>query len=275
MKRAAPASVAVRGGNGLGDAIYIQSIARWFLNKGHPVEVCTRWPDVFRQLAGNLTISEFRRERITNLAHYTSRKGTPGTSQFIDCCLQAGIREPIQLDLGWTPTSDKFTKVLSSGKPVIAVSLPRRPMGRTDGFGVEILPDCRALQAAIDAIAGRVLVVMVGAGTPLHKLAGIDIDLVDKTSVAELLDVATVCDGFLGYCSFLVPLAEAQDKPALWVWSRRGLTSQNKFVRNITPQKILHRAKSKHVVDDFAGERIRAAVDSLLVACSSRREVQG
>lgn len=270
----APASVSVRGGNGLGDAIYIQSIARWFLSKGHTVEVCTRWPDVFSQL--DVTISDFRRDRITNLAHYTARKGTPGTSQFTDCCLQAGIRDPVPLELRWTPTSERFTEQLrSSGKPVIAVSLPRRPMGRTDGFGAEILPDCKALQAAIDAIAGRAVVVMVGAGAPLHKLRGIDIDLVDKTSVAELLDVATVCDGFLGYCSFLVPLAEAQDKPALFVWSRRGLTSQNKFVRNITPQKVLHRAKSRHVVDDFATDRISAAVDSLLVARGGRGEVQG
>lgn len=261
--------MAIRGGNGLGDAIYVQSIARHLLKKGNAVEVCTRWPDVFSQLDGAVRTSPFRRDRITHLAHYTARKGMAGTSQFQDCCYQAGIHEPVQLCLGWRITEpDLAARVRGDGlRPVIGVSVPRTPMGRTDGFGKEVLPDCRVIQKVIDAMGHRARFVQVGGGHPLFRFGGIDLDLVNKTTVPQLFDVASACDGFLGYCSFLVPLAEALDRPSLWIWSRRGLTCSTAYVRRIAPQKVLHSVKSQHIVDDATQKNIEAAAAEFLISC--------
>ncbi len=154
---------------------------------------------------------------------------------------------------------------MESGKPVLVVQLPRSPMGRTDGFGAELLPDCRVIQKLIDRARETHTVVQVGAGAALFKFEGIDLDLANGTTVAEMLDVAAVADRFLGYVSFLVPLAESFNKPALFVWSRAGLdTRQHLYVRQITPKKVLHKPSSRFVIDDWMQEKIDEVADDFL-----------
>jgi ADP-heptose:LPS heptosyltransferase len=137
-------------------------------------------------------------------------------------------------------------------------------MGRTDGFGAEILPDCRVMQKMIDRLKDRALIVQVGAGTPLYQFKGIEVDLANKTSVRELIDVGSICDGMLGYCSFILALAESLDKPAIMVWSRRGLQSKDLYIRQITPQKIIEKPSTKYVIDDCSEQEITEAIDGFL-----------
>ena len=250
---------AIRGGAGLGDALYTQAVARHLVLKGERLRVHTYWPDVFRYLP--VETAPFTRAGIDILAHYSLRKGVVGTDQFQDVCITAGIREPVELRLDWTATSDLPKRMLDHGKPIVCVQLPRAPMGRTDGFGKELLPDCRVIQRLIDGLQGRALVVQIGSGTPLFQFKGIDVDLANKTTVCELIDLATVTHGFLGYVSFIVPLAESLDKKALLVWSRKGTKAGHEYVRRITPQKILHKPSSRYVFDD---EAIDGALDEFL-----------
>jgi hypothetical protein len=93
----------------------------------------------------------------------------------------------------------------------------------------------------------------------LHQFTGIDIDLANKTTVSDLFDVATKAVAFLGYVSFIVPLAESLSKPALLVWSRRGLSAPHQFVRVITPQKVLHKPSSRFVWDDATEQELNEA----------------
>jgi hypothetical protein len=180
-----------------------------------------------------------------------TRKSIETTTQFEDCCIRAGIDAPAELRLDWkAQNAGLVAKVREPGKPVMVVQLPRAPMGRIDGFGKTLLPDCRAIQALIDQARDSHFVVQIGAGQPLFKLRGIDLDLANKTSVAETIDVVSAADRCLGYPSFLVPLAESLDKPALFVWSARGLRDGQPFIRSITPQKLLHKASSQSVVDE-------------------------
>jgi ADP-heptose:LPS heptosyltransferase len=123
-------------------------------------------------------------------------------------------------------------------------------MGRTDGFGRELLPDCRVIQRIIDRLRGKVDLVQIGSGRCLFGFEGINYDLANKTTVKQLIDVATVADAFIGYVSFLVPLAESLNKPAFFVWSRKGLKSREKFISRVTPQKVLEKPSSKWVTDD-------------------------
>lgn len=250
----------IRGGMGLGDALYVQAITRHLVNQGERLEVCTKWSEVFRYLP--VRIAPFSRSDIQYLAHYSQRKGQP-SKQFDDCRISCGIREPVELKIDWQTTNPALVSSLQVGKPIVCVQLPRNPMGRTDGFGAELLPDCRAIQHAIDAIKGRATVVQIGAGAALHRFTGIDVDLSNKTSVSELLDVASIASAFIGYCSFVVPLAESFNRPLLAVWSRRGTKASSLFVRQITPQKILYKPTSSHVFDDATPDAIREAADAL------------
>lgn len=233
----------IRGGNGLGDALYVQSIARHIIKQGQQLEVCTSWPDVFSQLP--VKTGSFRRVRVDIVAHYVQRKQTRGTTQFEDCCIKAGIEGPVELKLDWQPA-----KIWGFNKPIVLVALPRQPMDRKDGFGDDLLPDCSVIQRVIDQIKGQVFLVQVGKGRPVHRFTGLDLDLANATDINGLLDIASQADGFLGYCSFFIPLAESFDKPLLAVWSSRGLKSSNMFIRTVKPEKLLHKSTSRFVMDN-------------------------
>lgn len=244
----------IRCGRGFGDSLYLQSVVRHLISTGGlRMRVRSDWPDVFRPLGERVEVTPFTRANTDILAHYSMRKGAAGTTQFQDCCISAGIKGPVDLRLDWTLTKPGLVDLVRDpGKPVLVVQLPRTPMGRTDGFGASLLPDCRAIQKLIDQAKADHTVVQIGAGEPLFRFKGIDIDLANKTTVAETIDVASAADRFLGYVSFLVPLAESFGKPAVFVWSRRGLKDRMQFIRQITPQKILHRPTSTFVMDDAA-----------------------
>lgn len=256
--------ISIRGGAGLGDALYVQAIARHLVGQGQRVEVCADWPDVFCPLVGPVTVSPFRRRPIDRLAHYASRRGVAGTTQFEDCCLSAGIAGRVALRLDWHVDDAALAARLRGDRPVIAVQLPRAPMGRTDGYGRELLPDCRVLQRVIDRLRHHAVIVQVGAGEPLYRFAGVDIDLANRTTVSQLLDAAATVDGFVGYPSFVIPLAESLDKPALILWSRQGLRSAHEVIRQMTPAKLLHGPRSRHLIDDCPCERMMAETDAFL-----------
>lgn len=256
--------IAIRSGRGLGDNLYLQSIVRHLVGQGKKLEVCTPWSDLFLPLARKVTLAPFRRNRIDRVAHYIERKSIAGTDQFVDCCISAGIKEPVDLRLDWDVMNAGLVADLQrSGRPIILVQLPRAPMGRSDGYGLGLLPDCRAIQRLIDLIEPHAFVVQIGSGDPLYRFTGIDLDLANRTTVTDLLDAASVASGAIGYCSFLVPLMESFRKPALFVWSRAGLQSNNEFIRAIVPAKILHRSSSRVVMDDCSQPELIEAVDEL------------
>lgn len=262
----------IRSGKGLGDSLYLQGVARHLVEKGERLEVCTGWPDVFRPLADKVKISPFRRDRVDRVAHYVSRKRVSNTDQFTDCCISAGVMEKVEFRLDWQLVNPSWMEVLGRGRrPVVLVQLPRAPMDRRDGYGMELLPDCRIIQRAIDALRDRgAFIVQIGRGEPLYRFHGVDLDLANSTSVADAIDLAWLCDGVLGYCSFVAPLAECLSKPALLVWSRRGLRSSNEFIRQIVPAKIFNKPTSRALMDDCTSEELGKAVDALLDQVGSR-----
>ncbi len=265
-------SICIRGGSGLGDAIYVAGVARHFIEKGHPVEVCTGWPDVFRYM--DCKVSPFKRTAGT-IAHYVQRKGAKGTSQFDDACIRAGITERIDFQFDWHPTDhDLVANVRDTGLPVIAVSLPRNPMNRADRFGGELLPDCARLQQAIDQLRGRAKIVQVGSGKPRFSLTGLDEDFANRTTVAGLLDIIYAADGLLGYCSFFVPLADALPRPGMFVWSRRGLNSGHSYISQITPEKVLHRKTHEWVIDDCSDTDLNDTVEAFLEQVRGQQQVR-
>lgn len=256
----------IRAGKGLGDALYLQSVVRHLAAGGERFRVLTQYPDVFRPLNGSVELAPFARVATDINAHYTLGKSIKGTTQFEDSCRRAGIKEPVEMRLDWKPTSDETIRQLryqAAGRPIVLVQMMRQPMLLK--WGGPLLPSGKAMQAAVDRLRGRALLAQVGAGECLHKLDGIDVDLVNRQTVAEMFDVASAADAFLGWCSFFIPLAESLGKRALFVWSARGLRDHNTYIRTITPMKLLHRKDlCTAVMDNEPVGKIQEAADALL-----------
>jgi hypothetical protein len=265
--------ISVRGGSGLGDAIYVQSVARYLIEQGYMAEVCSAWTDVFLPLGQRVRVSKFRRDRIDRVAHYSSRRGVTNTTQWEDVCISAAIPTSTPLRLDWDSVNSKIVlRVLhaAAGRPLVLFGMPRAPFARTDGYGKELLPAKLAMQAVLSELSDA-YVVQVGTGNPLYDLNGFHLDLVNRTSVKELIDLAYVCSGVAGQPSYLIPLAESLDLNGLMIWSRRAEKSKHEPVRQITPHKIIHRKDLiSAFYDDCGDAELETAVETLCRQIKSR-----
>lgn len=248
----------IRGGAGLGDAIYIRPIAEHFVRAGEKVTVCSGYPDVF--LGSGAAVEPFDRFNIQVLAHYVGGKRDTTTNQWQDICRSAGVSVPLRFD--WQVRNPQLLEAIKAdagGRSLVLVHGGRTPMGRTDGFGKELLPQKSAFDAALGAVGDSCFLVRVGKGADLYPL-DVDVDLNGSTSVSDLLDIASICDGVIGQCSFAIPLAEVFDKPLLVVWAAHGMQSNmHPYICQITPQKVLSKPTSSFVVDDWTVDAIQEA----------------
>lgn len=137
-------------------------------------------------------------------------------------------------------------------------------MDRTDAYGAEMFPDCNVFDAILAAISPRFYVIQVGKGQPRYKLKNIDLDLSNKTTVINLLDLAKQSSHLIGQVSGIVPLAESFDKKVLTLFASRGLNCSDQRISSILPRKVCHKKTSMHVVDDWSQEKIQDALTSFL-----------
>lgn len=255
--------IRVRGGRGLGDALYIRPVAEHFVRAGRKVTVCSDYSDVF--IGSGAEVARFERTGCNVVAHYTHGKNKTDTNQWQDVCTSAGV-PGLDLRFKWEVQNDSLVRDLAAsacGRPILMVNGGRPPMGRADGFAAEMLPRREAFEALLGGLRDC-FIVEVGQGPELYPLKA-DIDLSDRTSPADLLDIATVASGLIGQCSFMIPLAEAFDKPLVVVWAARGLQSREQFIKQCTPQKILSKASSRWIMDDWAPEKIAEAAHAFRV----------
>jgi len=269
-KRRPPKAVGtrIRGGSGLGDALYLRPICEFLAGNGHQVTVCTNFPDVF--IGSSVTVEPFRRDRVDMVAHYVGGKNNPATTLWQDMCAHAGVSTPLRFE--WRPRNRRLIRQIeqdAAGRPILLVHGGREPMGRRDKFGIELLPFEGAFNATIAAVEDCYKV-RIGRGDQLYPVT-CDVDLTNQTSVADVLDIAAVSAGVVSMCGFPVPLAEALDKPALFVWSSRGILSAHQFIRTVTPAKILSKASSSFVVDDWPVELLQETARQFRagLACAS------
>lgn len=249
-------SLRVRGGSGLGDSLYVRPIVQHLLHRGQRVTVATDYPGVFSGLDVNL--ERFNRTNMDIVAHYVTGKADPRTTQWQDICRSARLDVPLRFE--WSVLNASLIADLrqrAGDRPVVLVHGGRAPMGRTDGFAHELLPCQRAFEAVLGALSDCFLV-GIGNARPLYRLP-VHTDLNGGTSVADLMDLASACDGLVAQCSFAVPLAEGFDKPLLAVWSAGGLTSGTPYISQITPQKVLSKPTSRFVVDEWTPDGIACA----------------
>lgn len=253
----------IRGPRGLGDAIYLRPIVDHLVRAGAKLRVFCDYPEVFRGV--DVTVEPFIRHPPADIiAHYVGGKETPGTNQFQDMCRAAKIMEPLTQGFNWTVTNHVLVNDLrarAGWRKIILVHGGRTPMDRTDGFGAELLPAKAACDAVLEQLSDCFLVRVGRDGKMGGELYGLrcDIDLQNRTSVSDLLDLGAICDGAVGQCSYIIPLAEAFGKPLLVVWAARGLKAAHGYVRSITPKKVLSGPASRFVFDDVPVEKIKQA----------------
>ena len=245
----------IRGGSGLGDSLYVQTIARHLVKQGKEVEVCSNWPEIFSQM--DVKVSEFTRQNIDKICHYNRRKPEP-TSQFEDCCIDAGVTG-VEYTLDW-----EIQGQWDFPKPVLLVYMPRTPMDRKDNYGKELFPDCDVLNDIIRVIKPHFYTIQVGKGNPLYKLDNIDLDLVNKTSVTDLLDLAKLSSRLIGQISGMIPLAESFDKKCLALFSFKGLSCPDQRISSLLPRKLCHKETSLHVVDNWTPKQIEDVLATFL-----------
>lgn len=247
----------IRGGRGLGDALYIRPIADHFLRRGEQVKVLCSYPGVFTGTAA--VVEPFMRVRTDVVAHYVDGKRNPSTTMWQDVCACAGVSADMRIN--WTVQNQRLIADLrakAAGRRIVVVVGGRRPMDRADGFGIELLPKQQAFDAALGMLSDCLLV-QVGKNEQLYPLKT-EVNLNGKTSITDLMDIGAVCDGVVGQCSFAVPLAEVFDKPFLLLWGARVSASPHPFIAVMTPQKVMSGRNDLCVVDDAAPETMAAKV---------------
>jgi hypothetical protein len=257
-----PRTVRVRGNSGIGDAIYTRAVVEFLLRQGDKVTVCSDHPDVYLGL--DCKIEPFRRSAVDLHAVYTTRKKFNDTNQWQDVCAVSSLPRDLPLSITWTCRNEALVADLrrgAEGRPLVLVHGGRTPMGRTDGFGRELLPQRRAFEAVLNRMRDC-YIVRIGKGADAYPLP-VNVDLNGKTSVADILDLGQACDGVVAQCSLAVPLAEAFDKPAMFVWAAAGLQKTSvQFISRIAPAKVLSKSTSAFVLDSWPDAEILAEVDA-------------
>lgn len=261
----------IRGGAGFGDAMYVRVVAEYFVRRGESVKVATPWPDVF--IGSGASTFPFTRDNIDVIAHYVDNRYRQETTQFRDMCLRAGIRDRLKLEFKWEQRNPELLRRVreqAAGRPIVLVHAGREPFGRTDGLGLDLIPRATVFAQALFALSDC-LTIGIGDGKRQFYTPEVELDLVGKTSVRDILDLGTVCTGVLAQVSFCVPLAECFGKPFLGVWSAKGLrTPSRPLLTTVTPGKILEKPTSLHVIDDWEDERINGGVNAFRQLLGSR-----
>jgi hypothetical protein len=255
--------VKIRCGRGLGDSIYLRSIADHFAKEG-PVTVLSGYPDVF--IGSGATVAPFTRAVPCVAVHYTHRMDVAET-QWQSVKKTARAPADLPLSFAWAVRNSDLVRSIrqsANGRPIIVVHGGRMPMQRGDGWASDMMPKREAFLAALEGLSDC-YTVRVGNDPNAYPLP-VDCDMNGGTSVSDLIDIFHACDAVIAQCSFAVPLAEAFGKPLLAIWSAKGLVSREPHLRKVTPKKVLtERAGSRYVIDDQPDDEIESAAAMMTI----------
>jgi hypothetical protein len=260
-------TIRCRGGSGVGDSFYLYPIVKHLL-KDNNVTLCCNYPEIFTGLHNKeretiFKIESFRKTDIDMHLVYSLRKKYPDTNQYKDILIQNKLPD-IPLEMDWNITNDYITNgivELAEGKKICFLEAPHEPFARTDGFALSMVPNYEIIDKLLED--ENIFSVQIGRSPVPYKLKNIDYDLVDKTSISEMIDIASISDIFLGQIGFILPLSECLNKKNLVIVARKGLNSHIDFIKRITPTKVLCKDTSHACIDDEPFEEIQKKFRSL------------
>lgn len=253
----------VRGGRGLGDALYVRPVVDQLLKDGHSVTVLTDFPHLY--IPTGAACRPFERIKVDYCAHYVGYKQHAGTTQWQDVCASVGMPLDLPFRFPWKVSNHSMISGLraqAQGRPLVLVHGGRVPMGRTDGFGMELMPTSEAFNAVLDELRDCFLV-QIGKAEQLYPVKS-EVNLNGTTTIRDVIDLGACCDAVVAQCSFAVPLAEVFDKPLLAVWGSKISRSREWFVKSTTPLKVLSGSKDRFVMDEWSEEALRWAASDFM-----------
>jgi len=227
---------------GLGDAIYLRAVVV-HLMKSEPITVYTRWPEVFFDLPvkvrGIESIGEA--DDLRSVA-YTMR--APMTECMFDArCRVAGLEPPIDMRLDWPIRNTSLVSSVreqAAGRTVIVYQPQKMDL---------LSPDERSFKYALTGFDG--FRVKVGR-SPYVTDADLpcELDLLDKTSVLDAIDLCASADRVFGELCWLMPAAECLGKPFVCMFSHRAMAS-DEWVKNIDPRIIFRGSSQSEILFDY------------------------
>jgi len=238
--------IEIKASKGLGDALYLRAIALHLLERGEAVTIFTLWPEAFHGVAATVKgLDQLTGAEDLELAAYCVFCRNPALErqdQFTRACLQVGIREPVALRLDWkvrNPALVERIKAQAGGRPILVYQPNKKANNPEQAL---LRPRSEAFNAHL-AAQRECFRVKVGTHHALDRDEGApcDLDLFDRTSVSDVIDIATAADRFFGETCWLLVAAEALDKPFTCMFSRRGLASPRRRVCNVTPALVFHK----------------------------------
>lgn len=251
----------VRGGSGLGDSIYLRPVVDHLERAGKAVTVMSHHPDVFIGTRAEV-IPVNKARPVDCIAHYTTERFRQTSTQWQDILRTGKLPADLPLRFTWNARNATLlerVKREAGGDPILLVHGGRAPFGRSDGYGKFLMPRQEGFQ---DVLNGFADCFTVRIGQAEQYLLSVAMDLTGRTTVSDLLDLATICDGVVTQCGFPVPMAECFGKPVLAVWSARGLAAGDKIIRSITPAKVLCGGYERFVVDEWPASQRQEVVRS-------------
>jgi hypothetical protein len=245
--------IGLKGASGLGDTIYAYPIAKHYAQKNEVVYIMSDYPELFKTL---LNVKVYPHKKINYIVKedgskqpidirftYCARKYTPGTSQFKDSCLSAGIEKDIPLSLQWEVKDQKSIeniKKVAKGRKLCIIAAPYEPFGRDDQWGKLLRIKPNIMQDIVNEYKQDVCFVQVGNKYVLNNINNVDINLINLTSVSQLMDLVASCDITISQVGNMLPISECLGKKNFIIYSRKAVESENRFIAAIVPEKVTH-----------------------------------
>jgi len=231
----------LRGSMGLGDAVYLNPVVKYYTERGEDVTIITRYPEIFFGLNCKIILDENFID-----CQNSARTTTTGTNIYEDTLIMAGIDKTLPLNFEYVGTK----RIFPTSKKVCVIRQPTAP-AKGELESVVMIPDSRVYQTIINSFKDRVFFVLCGKQiNSTEKLTGCDMDCTSETGIINILETIDGADLILAQPGHFVSMAEALKKKLFCVFARAGLLSQVKRFRFNTPEKILSCKTSVWCIDD-------------------------
>jgi hypothetical protein len=263
-------SIGLKGASGLGDTIIAYPIIKWYAQRYNTVYYMSDYPELYETLPNvkcypHQKINYFRlgegnKHPVDIRFTYTPRKYTEGTSQFVDSCMSAKAPDDLKFKIDWEVKNHKLITDIANwadGRKICILSAPYEPFGREDQWGALLRINPDLVQKIVDTYKDKVYFVQIGNSFVLHRIKGI-INLIEKTTVSDLMDLVRWADFGLSQIGNLLPMCEALNTKNFIIFSKAGLETDNRFLSSITPDKTVH---YKHLNTSVVDDNIDKAVE--------------
>ena len=245
---------------GLGDALYQRAITWHLLEQGTvPIRVFAWWPDAFLDFPNDVEVMrmELLDKYKVNLRHVAYRLNSPKTTtnQFATACQSVGLNGHVDLKLNWKVRNYRLFETVkrrSVGRPILLYQPLKRPRSIEQH---RIRPHDAAFERYLKAHVQSHFCIRIGhrayLSEPWSGGEACHMDLVGKTSIPDLFDLALASDQMFCEPCFIVVLAEAANKPFTCMFAARAkqfdITSVS---RNVTPERIFYKPHLATVLYD-------------------------